>query len=469
MTAKPKITFVNPPTPQGRKFTRNIGCASESKGGYLLLCIDFVILSGVLRNHFDISFVDCVGEQLSQKDALDKITQIKPDIIICALIDAIFENDFQFLSHLTTSYQSAKFYVLGDAFIEEDNVKLVSPLVKGIITTPFLLNPDEFLQHSLQDTKEAIQGLRKQDEYQNFTKSPQQAQFPTPKYELFLNDFYQWPFARHPAYLTVSTTWGCPFSCSYCTASSFPFHYREASKVVEDFSYIKKLGVKEVYITDLSFGYPKENTVDFLKQLIEKKLNMSWSTYFHPSRFEPEFMDLMKKAGCHTITIGVETKDLSILKKYGRHLNDDTIKNLISYCKKIGIEVCGDFIIGFKEQNQTEIEESVKYAKELKLDYASFNLLSPLPGSTIRKEAQQRGLIKQVNQGFDSLGQGGILVLGDISEENLRQLRNKAVKSFYLRPHFLLKKVMKIKSFDHFMLQFNEFISLFAKVFKAKK
>ena len=59
-----------------------------------------------------------------------------------------------------------------------------------------------------------------------------------------------------------------------------------------------------------------------------------------------DFLDLMKKAGCHTIIIGIDSADLESLAIYKRKVSEKTLSSLIDHANKIKLNVCADFIIG---------------------------------------------------------------------------------------------------------------------------
>jgi radical SAM superfamily enzyme YgiQ (UPF0313 family) len=230
---------------------------------------------------------------------------------------------------------------------------------------------------------------------------------------------------------------------------------------------LKSLKFRELYITDLSFGLPLSNVTSLLSEM--KRFNFSWSSYFHPNQFSEKLIDLMSEAGCHTIIVGVETSNVEILKEYQRNTSHDTTKQLIKYCHKKGIEVCGDFLLGLSQQDKHEMTNNIALAKELKLDYASFNLVAPLPGTVIREEAIKKDIITNTFHEYDSLGNSNILSLGKVPSNELNKIRNKSLVQFYMIPRFLISKIFSRGSLGKFMIQSNNFLRMFLKAFKTKQ
>ena len=201
--------------------------------------------------------------------------------------------------------------------------------------------------------------------------------------------------------------------------------------------------------------------------MIAKDLTFSWSSYFHPNQYDPELLELMKKSGCHTLIIGIESSDLELLKSFGRHTKKDRLQSLITHAKKLGISICGDFIIGLPGQTYKEVLDTIDLSIGLDIDYASFNIAAPLPGSSIRENAIKSGQIPKDFRGVDSLGKNGVLDSNLLSQQEIIELRNLAVRRFYVRPRYILKRIRGISSFQHFWIQLSEGYELLKKTFKV--
>jgi radical SAM superfamily enzyme YgiQ (UPF0313 family) len=453
-----KVLFLNPPTENHRKITRNFDCASESKGNYLLQPFDFLNMSSFIPEEFDFEFIDAVASKMEKEKVLSKKSIDSSNVIIMSMAYSSWENDIDFLRDLR-KITNAKIYVFGDIFIESESLKNVEHLSDGVISSPMefsvILNNEGDIEVS------GLKGVSR-DIFDGH-KKPQLKTFKIPRHEVFQHENYRWPFASYFKYTSITLTWGCPYSCSYCIESNFPLYYRNLDEVKIEIRKIASLGIRELYFADKSFGFMKKYTTSVLDWMIEKNFQFSWSTYFHPNQFSEELLDKMKLSGCHTIIVGVEDFDESVLKNYGRSTKNHKIKEMIDYCKKIKVNVCADYIFGLKEHDHAHIKKIIDYSINLNTDYASFNIASPLPGSIIKKEAIADGRLTINDYGHDSVGKDKALDAKHIKAGDLINLRNHAVKKFYMRPTYLFKRIFKIRTFQHFIIQLQEMLELFKK------
>jgi uncharacterized radical SAM superfamily protein len=454
------VYFLNPPSKKNRKLIRNFDCATESKGNYLYQPYDFLLLSSHFEDE-EVVLIDAIAQELGTEEVFRMIE--KPEAFIIALTDTNWEEDFSFLKTLKEKYSDTPIYVFGDSFIEKKAVDSVAPFVTRILANPLEV---DLRSHILGNkSKDNVSGFIAEDTYTRTNlKAPVEVSIRIPKHNKFLLPEYRWPFSLRKKYTTVFTAWGCPYSCSYCVVSSFPNLYRNYREIIKELKYVKSIGLKEIYIGDRSFGLPRNNTINLLKEMVSQKFNFTWSSYFHPNQYDKELLDLMKESGCHTIIIGIESADFDSLKKYGRNVKADRFYALIEHCKRIGIHICGDFMIGLPGETRHDILKTIDFSKKLKLDYASFNIAAPLAGSSLRKDAILDGRIGDGEEKhFDSFGYNKVLSNGVLSSKEILDLRNFAVRTFYLRPWYLLKSFTRIRSLEHLMIQLEEMFEIFKK------
>jgi radical SAM superfamily enzyme YgiQ (UPF0313 family) len=116
--------------------------------------------------------------------------------------------------------------------------------------------------------------------------------------------------------------------------------------------------------------------------MIEEKFKFKWSTQVRVDiAKDPELVKLMKKAGCHTLYIGMESVNPRSLKSMKKQQTVDEMAQAIRVLHRQGIRIHGMFVYGFDEDDWSTVKETVKFAKRAKLSSTQFLLLTPLPGS----------------------------------------------------------------------------------------
>jgi radical SAM superfamily enzyme YgiQ (UPF0313 family) len=283
-----------------------------------------------------------------------------------------------------------------------------------------------------------------------------------PRHKIFLNKKYRFPFIKSYLYSAVSTQFGCPFKCGYCSWAKVPVSYRDYQEVLQEIEAISRLGVKDIFFADPSFGFPRDNAISILEGIIKKSLHIRWSCYANPLLLDRDTLALMKKAGCHTVIIGIDDEDADMLKNnYYRDVPKEKLVCFCRECNNLGIDICGDFIIGLRG-GKNSVLGMLKLAKALKLDYASFNIFAVLVGSIVREELIRDGKFNPAGVSADPSGNFGAI------DEELVFLRDSAVKAFYLRPGYLFRRIAKIRSGSEFLVQIEEMIEMLRTIFRSR-
>jgi radical SAM superfamily enzyme YgiQ (UPF0313 family) len=283
-----------------------------------------------------------------------------------------------------------------------------------------------------------------------------------PRHELFLKFNYRIPHGIYEKFVLTAMSFGCPYSCIFCPMQRLVYKERDIEEVMEEMRYISSIGIKEVFFFDQTFAYNREDTLIFCEKMINENLQIKWICMSRVDVVDKELLDLMKKAGCHTIQFGVESADEDILKAIRKGLSTDKCYKIFNYCKEIGIKTLGHFIIGLPGENFESVKATVDYAIQLGCDYASFNIAEAPLGTNLRDEAVKKGLIDCSKQASFLAFQA--YVPEGLSFEQLVEWRDYAVKKFYFRPTYILKKLFFVRSFYELKNNFREGIGLLNSV-----
>jgi len=189
---------------------------------------------------------------------------------------------------------------------------------------------------------------------------------------------------------TLDCSRGCPFNCSFCTVVNVQgkkMRFRCADSVLATIRENYSRGITRYFFTDDNFSRNPEweNIFSGMKKMIEDEgigLNfmMQVDTRCHSIK---NFAEKASKAGCTQVFIGMEslnTKNLEAVNKKQNKVKDYAA--MIETWHKVGVMTHVGYIIGFPYDTPESVREDLRQLKEeVKVDQASFFMLTPLPGS----------------------------------------------------------------------------------------
>ena len=164
---------------------------------------------------------------------------------------------------------------------------------------------------------------------------------------------------------------------------------------------------------------------------------------------DDEIAKWMYKAGCRLCSIGVESGSQEILNNIGKNITLDDIRNTVKILKKNKIKIYNYFVLGLPWETEKTAEETIKFAIELDSDFVSFYTATPLPGTKYFAYAMVNKLVSG-DLDFTHAYYEPVVKAHDLTKERIFELHKQAVKRFYLRPKFIFKTLLGIKSFAEF-------------------
>ncbi len=255
----------------------------------------------------------------------------------------------------------------------------------------------------------------------------------------------------------VLTSRGCPFQCTFCSShiiSGRKWRPRSPEKVVKEVIYLKNnFGIREINFMDDNFTFDRERTRKICGLLIKDKANLVWEcpNGVRADRVDKELLKLMKKAGCYSLNFGIESGSKRIHKLMKKGLNFKKLKKTIDSSRRLGILTTGTFILGYPTETKEDIEKTIKIAKSLNLDRASFFTFQPLPGSEIFNWMMKNKKINKDKIKWDNYSYSQVSWSPEsLSKKELKNLQRKAILSFYLRPAIFIRYMQGLMSWTKF-------------------
>jgi len=216
---------------------------------------------------------------------------------------------------------------------------------------------------------------------------PSLLKLPIPRRDLFAKGVY---YVTN----TISTTRGCPYSCSFCSVTSFFGHTYRCRPVEEVLKEIETLNQRKLvgFVDDNIVGNPK-----FAKELFRALVpyKIKWAAQASVTvAGDDELLKLAAASGCVALLIGFETLSPANLAAVGKRVNVvDEYQTVIRKIHSHGIAIHGFFILGLDEDNEDVFERTVRFTQKMQLEGAQFAWPVPYPGTALCESLDKAGRI----------------------------------------------------------------------------
>ena len=240
---------------------------------------------------------------------------------------------------------------------------------------------------------------------------------------------------RHPRGVSIFTTRGCPYQCTYCH-NVFGKIARKQSpeRIIEELKLLYNYyGVRELEILDDIFNLDVARAKKIFSMMESEglKFHITFPNGLRAELMDEELVDKFKRNGVYWVTFAIESGSPRIQKEIRKNLNLEKARRNIEIVARKGINVNGFFMMGFLGEREEDIMQTIDFAASTRLIIASFFILTPYPNTEIYRQAEAAGY-KMKGDFYDYHNVS--VNLSDVSTKRLWQLKRLAYRRFYLNP-----------------------------------
>jgi radical SAM superfamily enzyme YgiQ (UPF0313 family) len=183
--------------------------------------------------------------------------------------------------------------------------------------------------------------------------------------------------------ISVATSRGCPFSCTFCSVPGMyghAFRTHSIGRVLEELTlYRNNL---YTFFADDIFTANKKRCKELLRGMIERGLTAEWGAQVRTETVDdPELLQLMRDSNCFNVYVGFESINPRTLKLFQKKQDLAKIERSIERFHEHKIRIHGMFVVGSDEDDVETIQATAEFARKHDIDSIQFMILTPIPGS----------------------------------------------------------------------------------------
>ncbi len=180
-----------------------------------------------------------------------------------------------------------------------------------------------------------------------------------PDYSILNNHNYQ-----EPGLVYVRASIGCYYNkCAFCVLSLNKYQERNIDKVMDDISSLreKHSDLKAIEFVDNAIHCKRlEKIAD---GLIDRGIDVSWyaSTRFDAAGFDESLCRKLKKSGCVSLNIGLESGCQRVNDLMNKGVKVDDAERMLENLAKHGVKCSLNTIIGFPGETEEEARQTIDF------------------------------------------------------------------------------------------------------------
>ncbi|MGO8806857.1 MAG: B12-binding domain-containing radical SAM protein [Candidatus Bathyarchaeia archaeon] len=412
-----KVMLLNPPSPSHmdvcRDWAGGFGTAiPNNRKGYGQSGDPFfypflAYASSILhQRNCEFSILDGQKSKLNQQGTLQIVEKKNPNLIISQIGLPSLRGDLTLLNAIKDALPSTTLVCVGTSCHVLQQEILGKSKVDLLSTSryPYVANLNQLIDALEQGTEldnipcvSFLKGGQIFASTGGCTKSL--VGLPFPRYEeLDLNGYERFKDTDgiRYSYIPIVGAIGCASMCYYCP---YPIGFgnqwegRSSEDIVGEIEYLSSRNVEGFMFRDQSFPIFEKRAAKICDMIIERKIELPWFCEARLDNLNRAILEKMKKAGCKSIQLGVETGDESLISVAKPKSNLDITRKAFNLTKEFKISSVGHIVFGWPSETIESMRKTACFVEELAPDRVHWSYLTPYPGTSLSRIAQEQKLI----------------------------------------------------------------------------
>jgi radical SAM superfamily enzyme YgiQ (UPF0313 family) len=196
----------------------------------------------------------------------------------------------------------------------------------------------------------------------------------------------------------VQAARGCPYDCSFCSATLFTgrkYRFRPVENVIAE---IKALKRKMVFFVDDNIFSNEAYCRALFTGLAPLGLTWIGQASMHLTASNPSLLKLAVQSGCAGLFVGIESLSQTNLRAHGALAKNGVttpaeMSRSIQVLNDHGILVMAGVIFGFDDDDPGVFDRTSEFLLANKVGHGSFSALTPFPGTKLYDALHSQGRI----------------------------------------------------------------------------
>jgi radical SAM superfamily enzyme YgiQ (UPF0313 family) len=208
----------------------------------------------------------------------------------------------------------------------------------------------------------------------------------------------------------VQATRGCPFSCNFCSITTYfgqRYRKRPVEAVIEDVRAAKRHGTRYIAFIDDNIGVDWRYCAELWEALIPENIIWMSQCSLHIAE-RADMLKLAHQSGCRLLSIGIETLSSKNLDQIDKAWNrPERYVEAIGAIKRAGIDVSTEMIIGLDTDDVSTFAATFDFLNEARISVPRVHIMTPIPGTPLFARMVEEG--RMISEDFSRYSGGQVV------------------------------------------------------------
>jgi radical SAM superfamily enzyme YgiQ (UPF0313 family) len=192
---------------------------------------------------------------------------------------------------------------------------------------------------------------------------------------------------------------GCDLGCVFCpeSADREGARLKPVDQAVDEIEQaVHQVGTRRLFFTDGVFQQPPEHALALCRELVRRRVDVTWSAGVNPVGLSREVLLAMKEAGCVGVGLGLDAVTDSMLRAYRKGFDPDDVERAVRDLRAVGIRFAIFTLFGGPGESRDSVVEALEFLGSRASDDPVFLALGlrVFKGTPLEARARSDGLVE---------------------------------------------------------------------------
>ncbi len=269
-----------------------------------------------------------------------------------------------------------------------------------------------------------------------------------PAHDKLRKDIYRDPTMKRFPKTMVQFSRACIAKCNFCCQPAFFGNVmkRSVPSIIEEMKWVQSLGFRELFLNDATFTFDHKWNMEIFDAMLREGIDLTWFCATRAHCLNRDLLKMMKRAGCHTIGIGMESADDQVLKNIKKGVRREQIRQSVAMVREAGMDALLFCVVGFPGETRESMRETLQFLKSVNASFITLGIAVPAPGTDFYRQMDANGYLMHKRWDLYDPLKKPVYSYPNLSGEEIHEFAAHGLREFYLRPSYIWDRVRAIKS-----------------------
>lgn len=205
--------------------------------------------------------------------------------------------------------------------------------------------------------------------------------------------FEAWRRRHGRTAMSLSTTRGCPYPCTWCSKGVFQdsFRRRAVDRVVDEILEVReRFAPDDLWFVDDTFTIRRSWVLEFCERVVERGAVTPFYVIGRVDAVDREVLAAMKRAGCYRIYYSAESGSQRVLDAMRKGFRVEDIRRAGALTREAGIEMGAFVMLGYPGEEKEDVLDTVRLVADLQPEVVLLSIAHPIRGTAFHELVKDR-------------------------------------------------------------------------------